>query len=97
MSLTTSPTPDPAQFPRFAKARAIELVINAGELLFIPIYWWHAIQNEELNVAVVFFWYRSARSRWLPPSGMRAEYFREIDQKLRNKARRAVHSLAGRA
>jgi hypothetical protein len=97
MSLTTSPKPDPKEFPRFAKARAIELDIGPGELLFIPIYWWHAVQNEQLNVAVVFFWYRSARSRWLPPAGMRAEYFREIDSKLRAKARRAVQSLAGRA
>jgi hypothetical protein len=94
MSLTTS---DPATFPKFSKARAIELVIGPGELLFIPIYWWHAIQNEELNIAVVFFWYRSARSRWLPPAGMRADYFRELDGKLRGKARRAVRSLSGRA
>jgi hypothetical protein len=97
MSLTTSPTPDPATFPKFSQAKAIELVIGPGELLFIPIYWWHAIQNEELNIAVVFFWYRSARSRWLPPAGMRAQYFREIDGKLRGKARRAVRSLSGRA
>lgn len=97
MSLTTSSKPDPREFPRFARAKPIELVIGPGELLFIPIYWWHAIQNEELNIAVVFFWYRSMRTRWLPPPGMRAEYFREIDKKLRNKARKAVRSLAGRA
>jgi hypothetical protein len=97
MSLTTSPQPDPATFPKFGKARAIELVIGPGELLFIPIYWWHAVQNEELNIAVVFFWYRSARSRWLPPPGMRAEYFREIDRIVLSKARKAVQSLAGRA
>lgn len=97
MSLTTSPRPDPTAFPKFSRARSIELVIGPGELLFIPIYWWHAVQNEEFNIAVVFFWYRSTRSRWLPPPGMRAEYFREIDRKLLNKARRAVQSLAGRA
>jgi hypothetical protein len=90
MSLTTSPVPDPYQFPNFSRAKRIELVIGPGELLFIPIYWWHAIQNEELNVAVVFFWYRSTKSRWLPPPGMRAEYFAEIDRKLLKRARRAV-------
>jgi hypothetical protein len=90
MSLTTSPAPDPARFPHFSRAKGIELVVEAGQLLFIPIYWWHAIQNEEMNIAAVFFWYRSTRSRWLPPPGMRADYFLEIDRKVVARARRAV-------
>lgn len=90
MSLTTSPAPDPARFPDFSRAKGIELLVEPGQLLFIPIYWWHAIQNEETNIAAVFFWYRSAKSRWLPPPGMRAEYFLELDRKLRTRARRAV-------
>lgn len=90
MSLTTSAAPDPARFPDFARARGIELVVKAGELLFIPIYWWHAIQNEEMNIAAVFFWYRSAKSRWLPPPGMRADYLLELDRKLLQRARRAL-------
>lgn len=81
MSRTTSPAPDPAEFPEFAKAKGIELVVNAGEMLFIPVWWWHAIQNEELNIAVPIFWYQSVRTRWLPPAGMRATYFLELARK----------------
>jgi hypothetical protein len=88
MSLTTSPAPDPARFPKFAQAKPYELVVKAGELLFIPIYWWHSIQNEETNIAVVFFWYKQTASRWLPPAGMRADYLLEVDRKLVKRAKR---------
>lgn len=90
MSLTTSATPDPARFPKFAHAKGIDVVVKAGELLFIPIYWWHAIQNEEMNIAVVYFWRKKIGARWLPPPGLRGPYLLELKRWLMNRAKRAL-------
>lgn len=48
--------PDLQRFPRFARARAIELHIEAGEMLFIPQGWWHRFSTLESSIAVNFFW-----------------------------------------
>jgi hypothetical protein len=74
MSKTTSLTPDPNEFPEFYKAKHYEVVLKAGEMLFIPIFWWHAIQNNAINIATVTFWGRSSWHRY-PPPGMRLDFY----------------------
>ncbi len=77
MSRTTSLEPDPNTFPDFSKARFIDLELKAGESLFIPIYWWHAITNEAFNVAVVIFWYEKMFNR-LPPRDLAMDYLYDL-------------------
>jgi hypothetical protein len=34
---------DHERFPLTSKARLIKVTLNAGDMLFLPIYWWHAV------------------------------------------------------
>ena len=37
-------TPDLSRHPRFAGARIYEVILEPGELLFIPVGWWHQVR-----------------------------------------------------
>lgn len=74
MSQTTSSAPDPNKFPEFYKATHCDVVLKAGEMLFIPIFWWHSVQNNVINMATVTFWGRDSWHRY-PPPGMRLDFY----------------------
>lgn len=44
--------PDFVKHPRMKKAKALEMVVNAGEIAFIPTYWWHAVYSPGLSIGV---------------------------------------------
>ncbi|MDE3197886.1 MAG: cupin-like domain-containing protein [Acidobacteriota bacterium] len=48
--------PDLGRFPEFGHARPVEVVLNKGEMLFLPAFWWHHVVSEGENVAVNFWW-----------------------------------------
>jgi hypothetical protein len=49
--------PDEARFPGFRKARCLEAIIEEGDMLFIPSYWYHAVFHlGEVNINVNFWW-----------------------------------------
>ena len=77
MSKTTSLTPDMEKFPLYYKAEPIDLTLKQGEMLFIPIYWWHSIQNFGLNMATVTFWGRDIWYR-KPPPALMVDYLYEL-------------------
>lgn len=93
VSRTRHKDPDPNEFPDFAKAKFLEDTVRAGELLFIPIYWWHSVENEDTSIATVFFWRRSWRSRFLPPPHMRAQYALEAVNRPINLGKRVARKL----
>ena len=41
--------PDLDRFPRIAQARANEIVLQAGDVLYLPTYWFHYIISLGLN------------------------------------------------
>ncbi len=45
---------DLARFPRVAEAVAHEAVLEPGDVLFLPSYWWHEIRVDEPAVSVGF-------------------------------------------
>lgn len=48
---------DLTQYPKFAQAQRMEVAVNPGDVLFIPIYWWHSIQNVDgVSISAVYFW-----------------------------------------
>lgn len=55
-SLVDVEKPDLVRFPQFARATPIEIVLNKGEMLFLPAFWWHHVVSEGENVAVNFWW-----------------------------------------
>lgn len=49
--------PDEVRFPGFRSARCVEAVIEEGDMLFIPSYWYHAVFHlGEVNINVNFWW-----------------------------------------
>jgi len=44
--------PDLARYPKFPKARRIELVLEPGELLFIPNKMWHQVEALDNSISV---------------------------------------------
>ena len=44
--------PDLGRFPKFRKAKYIEIILHPGQMLYIPPYWWHAVENLDTNIAI---------------------------------------------
>ena len=66
--------PDLTRFPNFSKARAIECVLEAGEMIFIPAFWWHqvySLDDTQFPTISVNFWYKAPLSQLLTPPGRR--------------------------
>lgn len=44
--------PNLEKFPLYAKTNSIEVILEAGEILYIPPNWWHHVRNLENTIAV---------------------------------------------
>jgi hypothetical protein len=44
------------KFPELAHARRYECVLEPGEQIYIPPYWWHAVHNEGPAILITAFW-----------------------------------------
>ena len=42
------------KFPNFSNTKPIELIINEGDVLFIPIGWWHKVQSLDSSISLSF-------------------------------------------
>jgi hypothetical protein len=60
--------PDPQRFPLFEEAEGYGSELQAGEMLFIPSYWYHSFKHlGDFNVNVNFWWLPE-RIRLSPPA-----------------------------
>ncbi|NXG18183.1 KDM8 protein, partial [Grallaria varia] len=48
--------PDLVKFPNFTKAAFQSCVLMPGQILFIPVKYWHYVQSLELSFSVSFWW-----------------------------------------
>jgi hypothetical protein len=62
--------PNPSRFPRFQDVDFTTCTILPGEMLFIPVHWWHQVQGLDVNVSVNFWWHASKQNLWRYPSYM---------------------------
>jgi LPS sulfotransferase NodH len=46
--------PDFARFPEFRKATVIDVILEPGEVLFMPIGWWHHVRALDPSIMVSF-------------------------------------------
>jgi len=68
--------PDLKAFPRFAEAKPIEVTVKAGEVLFLPSFWWHHVTSLSVSISVNQWW-RGDLSEFCNRTGarlMRLEY-----------------------
>lgn len=45
-----------SRHPELAAARAYEVTLEPGDLLFIPSYWWHSIYGSGMSISATIFW-----------------------------------------
>ncbi|WP_353931421.1 cupin-like domain-containing protein [Okeanomitos corallinicola TIOX110] len=59
--------PDFDKFPKFKEAQVIECVLEPGEMLFMPPFWWHQVYSlEQVNIAVNFWWKANLKDYFTP-------------------------------
>jgi hypothetical protein len=51
--------PDYARYPRLRQARIIECTIGPGEILFVPVGWWHYVEALEPSITMSFTNFRA--------------------------------------
>ena len=65
--------PDPVKFPRFQQARPLECIVEPGDILFIPTFWWHQVYSLNMSVSISF-WSHPGWSKNLNPAAMRLHF-----------------------
>lgn len=65
--------PDLAAFPKFRQTVRLEFTLEAGEMLFIPPFWWHQVQSLERAISLNFWWKISWRE-YLKRPALRLSY-----------------------
>ncbi len=55
--------PDVNRFPRFQEARYAEVWLEPGEILFIPLYWWHGVFGHGINISLNYWINTPAREK----------------------------------
>jgi lysine-specific demethylase 8 len=51
-------SPDLTQFPAWAHADRALLELGPGDMLFIPVFWWHAVWGIDQNMSINYWWPR---------------------------------------
>ncbi len=46
--------PDPERHPRFSAATRLDVVVEPGEALFIPVGWWHHVEALDMSISLSF-------------------------------------------
>jgi hypothetical protein len=79
--------PRPRDFPRFRAAVPTEFTLHAGEILYLPAFWWHQVYSREtFNLSLNFVWFAST-----------ARNVRHLGQYLRARRHIARSQAAARA
>ena len=67
-SITTS-NPDPIQYPNYYQAIRHEVVLNEGDMLYIPFGWFHHVFSEDVNSNTKVNLSTIPRAKIKPPLG----------------------------
>lgn len=54
--------PDLERFPLYEQAAGVEVIVNEGEMIFVPSDWWHITKLDEISIAVTINWVH--RGNW---------------------------------
>lgn len=56
MSQVNVVSPDLTRFPAWAHADRTLVELGPGDMLFIPVYWWHAVWGIDQNMSINYWW-----------------------------------------
>ncbi len=62
--------PDLERFPKFADAQPYTFTLHEGEVLYIPVHWWHTTGCAEFNFNITFFWPSKLKRFHFPTPGI---------------------------
>jgi len=48
--------PDLSRYPRFGQATPLRAILEPGDFIYIPVYWWHRFYTLEASLNVNFWW-----------------------------------------
>jgi hypothetical protein len=48
--------PDYASFPALRATRSIEVLLEPGDLLYLPPYWWHLVRSLDEAISINYWW-----------------------------------------
>jgi jumonji domain-containing protein 7 len=66
--------PDLNAHPNFAVARPIRFTVKAGELLYLPAFWWHQVRSPHISTSVSIWWMPDLQQYIQAPNGPRKLY-----------------------
>ncbi len=71
--------PDLESYPRFAEATATVVTVRAGEVLYMPSFWWHHVTSLSVSISVTHSWTSDLREYCNPTATrlMTKEYLRD--------------------
>jgi ribosomal protein L16 Arg81 hydroxylase len=46
--------PDYAKYPLFKEVQIIEVMLNPGDVIFMPVGWWHAVKSLDISISMSF-------------------------------------------
>jgi hypothetical protein len=90
--------PDRVRFPKFQDVTVYEAELGPGEMLYLPIYWFHEVYTLEGGISVNFWWDPTVRQALRPnglhywPKAARQGY---LLYQLANIGKRALRSSLG--
>lgn len=56
------------QFPRFLQTQPIRVEVNAGDILYLPIFWWHSVSSKDGQNVILNYWFDCHSDKLLPIS-----------------------------
>lgn len=66
--------PDLGAHPNYAMARPIRFTVKAGELLYLPAFWWHQVSSPGISTSVSIWWMPDLQQYIAAPNGPRKLY-----------------------
>lgn len=57
--------PDLELYPRFGRAKGIQVILSPGEMLYIPAFWWHSARAESVCINVNIWVFTPDIGKWI--------------------------------
>jgi ribosomal protein L16 Arg81 hydroxylase len=48
------PSLDLSQFPLLAKSQVYDVTLSPGEIIFVPLGWWHQVKSLDFSVTITY-------------------------------------------
>jgi len=66
--------PDHSAQPKYSLARPYRFTVKAGELLYLPAFWWHQVRSPSVSTSVSIWWMPDLQQHVQAPNGPRRLY-----------------------